>query len=708
MSTVLITGKTSLFSAERLESIADDNTVVISGADAVYDGKVKNIHAYKAVPSEERFTQLFDVYNFDAVWYISGYADGGEGSFGEMKMLDSALADAAKAKTAKFILLSTVETQNTVAHYSSIDDTVTYTYPDSRVFNAAQMEDMGHFYAHDKGLKVVTLWIPYVIDDLNIGNSVSELFRNVYEQKPIVFPHHRDDRIELLSARDLADLLLEITDETDDETAGYFAVSGYPHTYGDLEDALLLIEPKLKVEYKEVPCEIRFPDYPSDLRRRYGFVPLYDMLPQIGVCYKRYVEEVYEKKKSIASRIAKWLWSDAFKYIELILLFFLTEWIADFTSSSVYFRFVDVRLAFIMIMGCVHGIKLGIAAAVMEAVILVLNYFGMGISGTLLFYNIENWIPFIVYLMAGVIPGYVRDKAQEEIKETKGEYDLLRDKYLFLSSAYRGAIQNKSDFKRQILGFKDSFGKIFNAVQKLDDELPQSVFLDGLRVMEDILENRSVAIYTVDQWQRFGRLVACSGSMLSRLSVSLPLEQYSDMVEAIRRGEVWRNVDLLPGQPMYACGVFRDGNVVLFVLLWEASGEQHTVSYINIFKILCGLVQTSFLRAMEYEQLQHDRNTVEGTRAVTSQRFAQLLAVQEELKQAGAAEYMLLRFENPDAAEVSEQLTGLVRASDTLGIGEDGAVYLLLTQVSNQTFGIVGKRLDDRGIAYRIVEKVGV
>lgn len=708
MSTVLITGKTSLFSAERLESIADDNTVVISGADAAYDGKVKSIHAYQAVPSEERFTQLFDVYNFDAVWYISGYTDGGEGSFGEMKMLDRALSDAAKTKTAKFILLSTVETQNAIAHYSSMDGSVTYSYPDSRVFNAAQMEDMGRFYAQNEGMKVITLWIPYVVDQLNIGNSVSELFCNVYEHKPIVFPHHRDDRIDILSAQDLAELLLEITEETEDDTAGYFAVSGYSHTYGDLETALRRIEPTLTVKYKEIPSEIYWPDYPVELRRKYGFVPLHDMLPQLGECYRRYVEEVYKKKESFVSRAVKWLWSDAFKYIELILLFFLTEWIAEFTSSSVYFRFVDVRLAFIMIMGCVHGIKLGIAAAIMEAVILILNYFGMEISGTLLFYNIENWIPFIVYLMAGVIPGYVRDRTHEEIKETKGEYDLLRDKYLFLSNAYHGAIQNKRDFKRQILGFKDSFGKIFNAVQKLDDDLPQSVFLDGLRVMEDILENRSVAIYTVDQWQRFGRLVACSGSMLSKLSVSLPLEQYAEMIQTVRSGDVWRNINLSPGQPMYACGVFRDGNVVLLVLLWEASGEQHTTSYINIFKILCGLVQTSFLRAMEYEQLQHDQNTVTGTRAVTVQRFAQLLAVQEELKQAGAAEYMLLRFENPNAAEVSEQLTGLVRASDTLGIGEDGAVYLLLTQVSNQTFGIVGKRLKDRGIAYRIVEKVGV
>ncbi len=705
MATVLITGKTSLFSAERLESMAENNNVVVSGADAAYEGKSKSIHAYKAVPSEEKFSQLFDVYNFDAVWYVSGYADCGESTFGELEMLDSALAETAKSKTAKFILLSTVETQNITAHYSSVDGAASYTYPNSGAFNAAQMESLGQYYADAKGVKVITLWLPYVIDEINSGNSFGELFKKVYEKKPIVLPHDRKTRVDLLSSEDLITLLLDITDETDDETSKCYAVSGYSHTYEELEDAICALDSNVTVTYDDVPFELNMPDYPTELRRKYGFVPLYDMLPQIGKCYRRYVEEVYEKKPNVLLRAAKKLWGGLFVYIELFLLFFLTEWIADFTSSSVYFRFVDVRLAFIMIMGCVHGIKLGVAAAVMESVILILNYFGMGISGTLLFYNIENWIPFVVYLMAGIIPGYVKDKAQEEIRGLHAEYDLLHDKYLFLNSAYLGAIQNKSDFKRQILGFKDSFGKIFNAVQKLDNELPQSVFLEGLRVMEDILENRSVAIYTVDSWQRFGRLVACSGNMLSSLSVSLPLESYSDMMQTVRRGEVWRNAELDPDMPEYACGVFSEGNVVLLVLVWKASMEQHSISYINIFKILCGLVQTSFLRAMEYEQLQHDNNTVPGTRAVTSQRFAQLLAVQEELKQAGAADYMLLRFDDDNAAEISDRLSGLVRASDTLGIGEDGHVYLLLTQVSEQTFGIVGKRLDDRGIPYRIVEK---
>ena len=708
MATVLIAGNTGLFTQEALERVAADNTVVLAGSDAAYDGKLRNIRVYETTPMEECFAQLFDVYAFEALWYVSGYVDGGEGAFGEVQMLERALNESANAKLEKFVLLSTIETQNYSVRYSASGGMAERSYPDSRVFSAAQMEALGRFFADKTGMKVITLWLPHVADRLNDKNFLGQVFRKMHRKEPVTFPHSRDDRVDILSASDLTDLLLQITDETDDDTASYFAVSGYLYTYGQLEDALRQAEPTVQVDYENRPDDIRWPDYPAQLRRRYGFVPL-DFVPErIGEYYKYFVDEVYASEEGFLRRFLRRLGSGVFKYFELIVVFLLTELIAQYTSESVYFRFVDVRLAFIVIMGTVHGMRLGIVASILEGLVLVGQYMKIGMSGTLLFYNIENWIPFVIYLMAGSIPGYVRDKATEEISFGKKEYDLLRNKYVFLTNVYHGAIQNKGDFKRQILGFKDSFGKIFDAVQKLDSELPQSVFLEGLKVMEEIMENHTVAIYTVDAWQRFARLVACSGSLLSRLTVSMRLEEYARMFETVKGGGVWRNVELLPDMPMYACGVFQDGEVVMMVLLWEASPEQYGTHYTNIFQILCGLVQTSFLRAMEYEQLRHDQTTVPGTRAVTPERLDQILAVQEEMRQAGAAEYLLLRFEDRDPVHVSEALTGMVRGSDTLGQGSDGCMYLLLTQMTEKNFGIVGQRLADKGIGYQIVEKVGV
>lgn len=706
MASVLIIGKTCIFGDEELERLASDNIVVVAGQDVRYKGKLRGIHTYNILPTDENFSQLFNAYTFDAVWYVSGYVDFCDGVFGEEELLGCALNVSAESRVGKFIFLSSVCSRNCMIGNNAAE-AGSGRYLDTVSFRISQLESLALFEAEKTGMKVVTVRLPYVAGRVNDTNFLGGVFHRAVKGEKVVFPYDREDRIDFISLQDLSDLLIQITEETDDDTAFYTAVSGYIHTYGDFEKFLLDIFPDAKVEYKNAACDILWPDYPTELRRRYGFIPMDDVSGLLREYYEVFVKEVEAATGGRIRRILKKLSSGIFKYVELVLLFILTEFIAQYTSDSVYFKFADIRLAYIIIMGTVHGMKMGIISALLEGGVLVTKYIDLGMSGTLLFYNIENWIPFVIYLMAGSIPGYVRDKAAEDLSFAKNEYELLRNKYMFLSSAYYGALQNKGEFKRQILGFKDSFGKIFEAVQKLDDELPQSIFLDGLEVLEDILENRSVAIYTVDSYQRFGRLVTCSGNLLSRLAVSIRLAEYQEMYRTVKAGKVYKNIGLEPDMPMYACGVLQSGEVVLLVVLWDAGSDQYGTHYTNIFQILCGLVQTSFLRALEYEELRYSQLVVPGTKVMVPKHFNQIITVQEELRQKGAAEYMLLQFEERDPVRLSEMLSGIIRASDSLGQGGDGRLYLLLTQVTDRNFDIVGQRLGQREIRYEIVEKVG-
>ena len=124
-------------------------------------------------------------------------------------------------------------------------------------------------------------------------------------------------------------------------------------------------------------------------------------------------------------------------------------------------------------------------------------------------------------------------------------------------------------------------------------------------------------------------------------------------------------------------------------------------------RILCGLVQTSFLRAMEHEELMGERNYYPHTHVVYPERFRRLLQVQEDMKEAGVADYVLVRFKERDMAVLSEMVNGMVRASDTLGADEDGNLYLLLVQMNRNHFRVMGERLEGKGIVYELVEKAG-
>lgn len=709
MSTFLITGNTKLFTTDLLKRLSGEHKVVIAGETLISD-KERNLYVYHTSPTEEKFSRLFDVYSIDCIWYVSGFVDGGEGLFGENEYIEKLMSECRRSKVEKVIFLSTIESRNYLINYAKNGSVLGKEYSHSRAFRAAQAEEICDYYAERYHLKTIILWLPYIVSEVNDKNFLGKIFWNVYRKEKVTFPYHLEDRLDFIPLNELTDLLIQISEEPDDSSGACFVLSGYKHTYEDLAEMLRMLSSETKIVCENFPFIAELPEYPDDVRRIYGFVPIENVIENIGLYYRRFIRETVNVRHFFGKRLAISLTqagAGIFQYLELFIVFLMTEVIAHYTSDHIYFKFVDVRLLYIVVMGTMYGMKAGWISALLECIMLVRQYALLGIGGMLLFYNIENWIPFVIYLMTGSITGYIRSKRADEIAFSRKEYTLLREKYLFLNDVYQGAVENKSEYKKQILGFKDSFGKIFDAVQRLDSVLPESIFLEGLGVMENILENHSVAIYTLDSWQKFGRLAVCSSSQLSRLTKSLRIEDYKDMYDAVSRGAVWKNTELEENMPMYACGVFKEDSMVLLITLQEASAEQYGMRYMNIFKILCGLVQTSFLRALEYEKATEDGIYFEGTGIVYPERLRQLLAVQEDMKAAGISDYLLIRFYDKDKKRLSEKLTGLVRANDTIGADENGVLYLLLTQMNRTNYQIVEERLKAQNLEFALTDKVG-
>ena len=65
----------------------------------------------------------------------------------------------------------------------------------------------------------------------------------------------------------------------------------------------------------------------------------------------------------------------------------------------------------------------------------------------------------------------------------KEENKLILDKFLFMREMYQETLSDKRQYKKQILGSRDSFGKIFDITKKLDIILPQELFIETLHVM---------------------------------------------------------------------------------------------------------------------------------------------------------------------------------------------------------------------------------
>ena len=124
---------------------------------------------------------------------------------------------------------------------------------------------------------------------------------------------------------------------------------------------------------------------------------------------------------------------------------------------------------------------------------------------------------------------------------------------------YQETLSDKRQYKKQILGSRDSFGKIFDITKKLDIILPQELFIETLHVMESVLENHTFAIYSVGKNQSYGRLEIASQGMTDVLKKSICLDDYLEAKETIVSGKVWVNRNFLDGYPMYMNGIHKDG-----------------------------------------------------------------------------------------------------------------------------------------------------
>lgn len=134
--------------------------------------------------------------------------------------------------------------------------------------------------------------------------------------------------------------------------------------------------------------------------------------------------------------------------------------------------------------------------------------------------------------------------------------------------------------------------------------------------------------------------------------------------------------------------------------------DQYTMAYLNILQIICGLLQTSFLRALDYEEFMASRMYYPDTGIVYPERLQQAFDVQRAMKKDGVADFVLFRFADRDKKRISEKMTGLIRGSDMLGADLQGNIYLLLVQANRKTSEIVGERLRQKGIEYQVVEKI--
>ena len=690
----LLVGNTGYITNKFVEEAFPESLVMVMGDTSIRKNRKKNLFVRPFVKNEKELKDIFSTYDFEQIIYFSNYLSFHGETYGEAEMLRKILQLCRGKRNMRIVYLTGPERL--------------YDVPTGKTLLVSEMENLSREYAKLYKTTVKIIRSPYLYSEQYEKDFLNTVFREISAQQKITFQEDESQRMFFLSMQDLAELMYKIFDNWDEDEEILNIADGFDHCFKDLGDKLTELCPHLKVSYARYSIMENMLKDDKIIRYKYGWFPKISILEELPELYEHYQERnnIKAGRLDIIKHILS-KYKTVVRAVEFAAFFILFELLNGIAGNQAQFKMIDLRLLFVVLFGSMYGINYGIAAAAAESLSLIRAFEAEGSSWYVLFYEPSNWIPFIFYFAVGAICGYIRMKNKNNVQFIKEENDLLQEKFLFTREMYQEAIEDKNLYKKQILGSKDSFGKIFDITRKLDVIQPQELYIGTIRVLEDVLENKTFGLYTLNRENGYGRLETASAQVQGNYPNSIKLSEYSAAMEELENGNVWANREFLEKYPMYMAGVRKNGELVMLICIQQVSREQMSLYFLNLFKILSGLVETSLLRALEYQKAVEYRQYVKGTHILKTEYFEERLKVQHDMREQKLASYVLLKVEYSEMSlqKADEILRSKVRENDVWGISESKELYLMLVQTDKEALPIILARLKQAGLVCRQIDE---
>ena len=690
----LLVGNTGYITNKFVEEAFPESLVMVMGDTSIRKNRKKNLFVRPFVKNEKELEDIFSTYDFEQIIYFSNYLSFHGETYGEAEMLRKILQLCRGKRNMRIVYLTGPERL--------------YDVPTGKTLLVSEMENLSREYAKLYKTTVKIIRSPYLYSEQYEKDFLNTVFREISAEQKITFQEDESQRMFFMSMQDLAELMYKIFDNWDEKEEILNIADVFDHCFKDLGDKLTELCPHLKISYARYSIMENMLKDDKIIRYKYGWFPKISILEELPELYEHYQERnnIKAGRLDIIKHILS-KYKTVVRAVEFAAFFILFELLNGIAGNQAQFKMIDLRLLFVVLFGSMYGINYGIAAAAAESLSLIRAFEAEGSSWYVLFYEPSNWIPFIFYFAVGAICGYIRMKNKNNVQFIKEENNLLQEKFLFTREMYQEAIEDKNLYKKQILGSKDSFGKIFDITRKLDVIQPQELYIETIRVLEDVLENKTFGLYTLNRENGYGRLETASAQVQGNYPNSIKLSEYSAAMEELENGNVWANREFLENYPMYMAGVRKNGELVMLICIQQVSREQMSLYFLNLFKILSGLVETSLLRALEYQKAVEYRQYVKGTHILKTEYFEERLKVQHDMREQKLASYVLLKVEYSEMSlqKADEILRSKVRENDVWGISESKELYLMLVQTDKEALPNILARLKQAGLVCRQIDE---
>ncbi|MCD6577403.1 MAG: NAD-dependent epimerase/dehydratase family protein [Anaerolineaceae bacterium] len=716
---ILITGNTATIALSlSKELLKEGHSVVITDASDNFSTiKNKNFAVFKMSTSDALYREIYRSHSFDAVFFISSPennlldADNPEMSQSNIG-LENALNLCQETGVGQFIYISSTEVYGDSEIALEDAQPAPSTKLGQIILNG---ENLCRFYAKIHTFSISIVRVPYIYGPQEKNSFLYKLIKAAKSQEKVEIKAYGTSHCSFLHIEDLFNFLKSLLEDekkpgfqifnlNTEDINFYFLVQLFnyylPKTiFSFISDSSA--EPlKQKIEVKAA-------------KENYSWSPQHQLIEDLPALLQIDMDKPARKITLIEKLKALTIsYQPLLVWGEVILGAFLMHMLTIWANTIVEFKYIDYRLLYVILIGSTHGLLFGVLAALLAAVSGAISWYHFGLNWALLVYNIGNWVPFALFFLAGSVTGYVHDKKENEINFEINQTKLIHEKYEFLYNLYNEISSIKDRLREQLVGYRDSFGRFFRIANELNELDEDNIFFKALEVLEDVMKNNQIAIYSIEPTENYGRLEVKSTGFERQIPRSLKLSDFSKALGVLKEGAIFQNTDLLPNYPDYIAPIANQGKLIGLVIIWEADYKQFTMYYLNLFKVITGLIQSSLVRAATFKIAQIEKLYLPSTQIMKPAPFKQSLKIKKKMRRNKILDFQIIRVEKGkrDWNELFEQLSKGIRSDDVAGVlnENDTHCYVLLANAGIENIDFIKNRLRNLGLISEYIEELEI
>lgn len=381
----------------------------------------------------------------------------------------------------------------------------------------------------------------------------------------------------------------------------------------------------------------------------------------------------------------------------IIFMFFLA--LENIIGNSISLGTVNFVLLYIVVISVVFGMTQGIAANILAIIYLLNTYTNQNRDMLTLLLDYRFISEILICMSIALLVGYFSDRRELKLKLVKKEADYLKDKYKFIEEISEDTFIEKVQLERQILNSENSIGNLYKIISGLDSLETQDILNNAINVLEEVLDNKTVSIYSAGKSGEYMRLEVSSHNELHCPEKSIKIKKNSKIYDKLINDNFYANKDFDEKLPAVIGAITEGENIQAIVVIDTLEFENMNLYYENIFKVTIKLITSAINRAMVYQKMINSEKYVENTNLLKEESFKKVLKIKLKSQEENHSSLSILEVDSESLSEdeVANILEKTLRETDYFGY-MNGKIKVLLTNTDKIGVDIVKSRLNSKGI----------